>query len=42
MAVDEISAATGKLLASLETQAPKRNREEELARARTARLRRAQ
>ena len=32
-AVDEIAAASGKLLRSLETSAPPRNREEEAARA---------
>lgn len=33
-AVDEVAAAAGRLLAVLETAAPKRNREEEAARAR--------
>jgi hypothetical protein len=33
-AVDEIAAASGRLLASLETAAPPRNREEEAAKAR--------
>jgi hypothetical protein len=33
-AVDEVAAAAGRLLASLETTAPPRNREEEAAKAR--------
>jgi hypothetical protein len=33
-AVDEIAAAAGKLLSSLETNAPPKNREEEAAKAR--------
>jgi hypothetical protein len=33
-AVDEIAAVTGKLLSSLETNAPAKNREEEAAKAR--------
>ena len=33
-AVDEVAAASARLLASLETAAPSRNREEEAARAR--------
>ena len=33
-AVDEVAAASARLLASLETNAPARNREEEAARAR--------
>jgi hypothetical protein len=35
VAVDEIAAAAGKLLSSLETNAPPKNREEEAAKART-------
>jgi len=34
VAVDEIAAAAGKLLSSLETNAPPKNREEEAAKAR--------
>jgi len=34
LAVDEIAAASARLLSSLETNAPKRNREEEAAKAR--------
>lgn len=34
LAVDEIAAASARLLTSLETTAPKRNREEEAAKAR--------
>jgi hypothetical protein len=33
-AVEEVAAASGRLLAALETTAPKRNREEEAAKAR--------
>lgn len=39
-AVDEIAAATGRLLAALETAAPPRNRETEAARARARSARR--
>jgi hypothetical protein len=34
LAVEEVAAASARLLAQLETNAPKRNREEEAARAR--------
>jgi hypothetical protein len=34
LAVEEVAAASARLLAELETSAPKRNREEEAARAR--------
>jgi hypothetical protein len=39
-AVDEIAAATGKLLSSLETNAPAKNRAEEAAKARARAARR--
>ncbi len=35
LAVDEVAAATARLMGTLETQAPPRNREEEAAKART-------
>jgi hypothetical protein len=37
-AVDEIAAASGRLLSQLQTQAPPRNREDEAARARARSL----